>query len=105
MAIGATVGALIPFALVVLRQVWVIDVSNYSRYESIVLALWPSSLLLLPFEQSPLPGIALSVLINVVIYSTLLASVCMYLRSRSFSWLALPSLFILYGAIVLKGSL
>ena len=89
-------------ALQAVRQVWQLDISNYSRYESILLALWPSSFLLLPFERTPWLGLGLSILINAALYAAIAASLCMYLRSRSIPWLTLPSLYVLYCVAVLK---
>ena len=99
---GAALGASVPVALHLLRQFWQLDVSNYSRYESVLLILWPSSFLLLPFERVPWLGLVLSILINAAIYAAIAASLCMYLRSRSLPWLTLPSLYVLYCVAVAR---
>jgi hypothetical protein len=85
-----------------MKQIWQLDVLNYPRYEALLLAFWPSSFLLLPFELVPWGGMLISILINSAIYSALATSIGAYLQWRALPWLVLPGLYLIYCIAVLK---
>lgn len=102
--IGATTGLVVPFAFLGIARIT--QTGSLStpqiRYwvENVMLMLWPSSIMNMPFAEISVVALSLSVAINALAYAALGASFYGFWHRRSFASLTFPIAFVAIGLLL-----